>query len=170
MTLKNSLSTLLSGKFLPTFSRTILRDGQLYYLTTLVLNIVVIVVYYLNIPWLSSCTFGIPLFVLINTLAAHVYRNLRFKVCLDQTITTSVLHKNLMGMGVVGNSTTGAGSPLSNTKPNDRDPHGRILDITFKRSVTPTTTSTLETGMRRHSMGNFGSEVGRLDLEKQGGI
>jgi hypothetical protein len=32
MTLKNGLRVLLFGKFLPAFSKTILRDGQLYYL------------------------------------------------------------------------------------------------------------------------------------------
>jgi hypothetical protein len=32
MTLKNGLRILILGKFLPAFSKTILRDGQLYYL------------------------------------------------------------------------------------------------------------------------------------------
>lgn len=32
LTLKNSLRVLIFGQFLPAFSRSVLRDGQLYYL------------------------------------------------------------------------------------------------------------------------------------------
>ena len=137
--------------------------------STLLVNMLVIIVYHLNIPSLTPCTFGVPLFVLMNTLAAHIYRNIRFKVYTDQTITSSALNRNLIGMGA-GTTDTGIRPSSSlNPKSNNRDP--LVMNITFQRTVT--TTSTTGTGTRRHSMGEISSirgDVGPLDLEKQDGM
>lgn len=127
----------------------------------LLLNIIVVILYYLDLPWFSSCTVGIPLFTLINIVAAHIYRNIRFKVYTDHTITSSAFNtKDLMGIGLAARSRARTPVlPLSEPKANSR----HVLDITFKRS---TTTST-GTGARRHSYSSIQGGVGRLDLEKQ---
>lgn len=131
---------------------------------TLLVNIVVMVVYYLDLPWLSSCTIGMPLFALMNSVAAHIYRNIRFKVYTDHTITSSVLNKDLIGLSA--SDPTGAGvpnSPSSKHKSNSR----HVLDITFQRSVTTSS----ETGARPDSYStSIQGGAGILDLEKQDGV
>jgi len=88
--------------------------------TILLLNIVVIIAYHTSNPWLSNCTFGFPLFVLMNTLAGQIYRNIRFHVY-DQPITS--------GLTRVGMKAPGVGSPGYPSWSNS------VLDIS-KRSVT----------------------------------
>jgi hypothetical protein len=82
------------GKHLFPFTRSLFNDGQAYYLSvfslpihipfflycfcsaTLILNTVVIALPLMSKPFVTPCTLGSPLLVLINNMASHVYRNL----------------------------------------------------------------------------------------------
>jgi hypothetical protein len=90
----NDFTNILFGRNMVPIARSLLFDGQAYYLfvffasipgfsfsssdhsATLVLNVIVIVLPLLPKPFVSPCTLGGPLFVLISNLACHVYRNL----------------------------------------------------------------------------------------------
>jgi hypothetical protein len=92
----------------------------------------VIIAYHARNPWLSNCTFGFPLFVLMNTLAGQIYRNVRFHVY-DHTISSSAINKSLTRAGM---NAPAVGSPGYPSWSNS------VLDIS-KRS---------ETGERQHSI------------------
>jgi len=140
--------------------------------STLLFNVVVIISYSVEYPWLSNCTFGFPLFVLMNTLAGHIYRNIRFKVYMDQTINSSVINKNLTRAPTTTTTTT---LPTSTLSPNPTSDDRHVLDNIFKRSGTVVTTTW--TGPTRHSLHSIEEDGiqghggdGRRDLEKQDDI
>jgi hypothetical protein len=90
---RGRFTTIVLGKHLLPLTRSLLRDGQAYYLSvflllsqdyfftfnysaTLILHVLIIILPLLPKPFITPCTLGGPLFVLISNLACHVYRNL----------------------------------------------------------------------------------------------
>jgi hypothetical protein len=104
-----------------------------------------------------------PLYVLMNTLAGHIYRNIRFRVYTDHSITSSVVNKDLRKLGVATGSCI---SHSSNPTSVSSDPYK--LDIVFKKSATTTS----PTGFSHLVDVGRGiqSDVGRLDSEKLGDV
>ncbi|KAF9552837.1 hypothetical protein CPC08DRAFT_698243 [Agrocybe pediades] len=77
----NNVKVMVLGHHLPSFSRALLKDGQAYYLTTISLNIVTIALFFnTSISVAYRSVIGIPNIVLMNSMACHVYRNIRFGV------------------------------------------------------------------------------------------
>jgi hypothetical protein len=101
----------------------------------------------------------------MNTLAGHIYRNIRFNVYTEPSITTSNINRDLMRMRPAA-STSGAGFPRPSSKPNSDGLHR--LQIILQRPATTTS----EPGARRQSLHSTGgersSEIGGLDSAKQG--
>ncbi|KAJ3505267.1 hypothetical protein NLJ89_g7506 [Agrocybe chaxingu] len=63
------------GDYLPAFSRGLLQDGQVYYLTTITTNLLTIVVFYFQfVPVVYRAMFAVPNAVLMNIMACRVYR------------------------------------------------------------------------------------------------
>src|SRR5260221_1849665 len=120
--------------------------------TTLLFNVVVILSYYLEYPWLSNCTFGFPLFVLMNTLAGHIYRNIRLKVYMDQTITSSIINRNFI-RAATSTSAIPRSSLSSNPTSNGRRSGSTIGIDAIRHSL--------------HSIEESHGEDGMRDLEKQ---
>ncbi|CAA7267685.1 unnamed protein product [Cyclocybe aegerita] len=72
---KGGLQELLRGRYLPTFSRGLLQDGQFYYLTTVTTNLLTAVIFFFDsIPAGYRTMLIIPNIVLTNIMACRVYR------------------------------------------------------------------------------------------------
>jgi len=87
----NNIQVMVFGRHLPSFSRALLKDGQAYYLTTISLNLITVSLFFnRSIPVVYRSFIGIPNIVLMNSMACHVYRNVRFGVYVENasTITT----------------------------------------------------------------------------------
>ncbi|KAF8154825.1 hypothetical protein B0H34DRAFT_538909 [Crassisporium funariophilum] len=92
-TLKNGVKNILSGKHLPAFSRALLHDGQAYYLSTVGVNFMTVVIYSIpSVPSVYRSIFGVPNIMLMNVLACRVYRNTKFGVFKEEvTLNTEIL-------------------------------------------------------------------------------
>jgi len=74
------------GKHLPAFSRSLLQDGQVYYLSTVGLAFLsVIFITVKSIPAVYRSAIGIPDIMLINVMACRVYRNTKFGIFKETT-------------------------------------------------------------------------------------
>ncbi|CAA7262428.1 unnamed protein product [Cyclocybe aegerita] len=70
-----SLRALLRGDYLPAFSRGLLQDGQVYYLTTVTTNLMTVIIFYFTfVPAVYRAMFAVPNAVLMNMMACRVYR------------------------------------------------------------------------------------------------
>ncbi|CAA7262441.1 unnamed protein product [Cyclocybe aegerita] len=70
-----SLRAFLRGDYLPAFSRGLLQDEQIYYLTTVTTNLMTGVVFYLTfVPVVYRAMLAVPNAVLMNMMACCVYR------------------------------------------------------------------------------------------------
>jgi len=89
------------GKHLMPMARSLLHDGQAYYLATLILNVIVIILPLLSNPFVTPCTLGGPLFVLVSNLACHVYRNLVNMKYRDHEVFLQLYDGRWGGVGLV---------------------------------------------------------------------
>ncbi|KAJ7441652.1 hypothetical protein B0H11DRAFT_2095864 [Mycena galericulata] len=69
------MKALFSGAYLPSFSRSLLVDGQLYYMISVISNIVVMTMVYVNVSPLYRGFLNIPNVALTSAMACRVYRN-----------------------------------------------------------------------------------------------
>ncbi|KAF9553161.1 hypothetical protein CPC08DRAFT_767748 [Agrocybe pediades] len=77
----NNVKVMVFGHHLPSFSRALLKDGQAYYLTIISLNLVTIALFFnTSISVVYRSFIGVPNIVLMNSMACHVYRNVRLGV------------------------------------------------------------------------------------------
>ncbi|KAF8800060.1 hypothetical protein BYT27DRAFT_7236154 [Phlegmacium glaucopus] len=75
------------GKHLPAFSRSILHDGQVYYLSTVGLCFLTVTLYTIkSVPAVYRSAVGIPNVMLINVMACRVYRNTKFGIFRETTV------------------------------------------------------------------------------------
>ncbi|KAF9562364.1 hypothetical protein CPC08DRAFT_634197 [Agrocybe pediades] len=73
---QGGLRSLVSGVNMPDFSRSILRGGQLYYLTTSVSNVLTLTILSIqSAPTAYRTMFMVPNVMLINTMASRVFRD-----------------------------------------------------------------------------------------------
>ncbi|KAH7924531.1 hypothetical protein BV22DRAFT_1090750 [Leucogyrophana mollusca] len=78
---KTRAKAFLYGKYLPAFSRTLLRDGQLYYLITVGSNLLTVVMIYMSaVPVPYRTMFPVPNVMLTNAMACHVFRSTKLGV------------------------------------------------------------------------------------------
>ncbi|EGN97842.1 hypothetical protein SERLA73DRAFT_168972 [Serpula lacrymans var. lacrymans S7.3] len=69
-----------SGHYLPHFTRMLLRDGQVYYLITVISNLVVVIVILItSIPGAYRAMLSVPNMVITNAMACRVFRSTRLR-------------------------------------------------------------------------------------------
>ncbi|KAJ7769171.1 hypothetical protein DFH07DRAFT_954405 [Mycena maculata] len=74
---KDLIKALFSGVYLPSFSRSLFVDGQVYYMFSVISNIVVTTMVYANVSPLYRGFLNIPNITLTSAMACRVYRNTR---------------------------------------------------------------------------------------------
>jgi len=75
-TVKDGLRTLFLGEYLPAFSRAVLQDGQMYYLTTVTSNLLTLIMLYVHaVPVAYRTMFTVPNIVIMNVMGCRVFRN-----------------------------------------------------------------------------------------------
>ncbi|KNZ79350.1 hypothetical protein J132_10547 [Termitomyces sp. J132] len=89
-----SIKSILLGKYLPTFSRALLQDGQVYYLVSVTSNIVVAVITWVG-DGLIIMMFAVFNVVLTNMMACRVFRHTKISNFREETISTRCLASQL---------------------------------------------------------------------------
>ncbi|KAF9473269.1 hypothetical protein BDN70DRAFT_886012, partial [Pholiota conissans] len=90
MGIKDGFMVAFSGKYLPTFSRGMLKDGQKYYLLSLIFNLMtVVIIFNTSVPVTMRSMWVTPNVVLTNIMACRVYRNTRFSCLEEWEVSTS---------------------------------------------------------------------------------
>ncbi|KAF9457888.1 hypothetical protein BDZ94DRAFT_161269 [Collybia nuda] len=70
----------LFGKYLPTFSNSLLRDGEKYYMVTMVVNLLVVILNFApRVPMTYRSTFLSPAVGLTNIMACRVFRHTKMR-------------------------------------------------------------------------------------------
>ncbi|KAF4618686.1 hypothetical protein D9613_009933 [Agrocybe pediades] len=115
----NNVQVMVFGHHLPSFSKALLKDGQAYYLTTISLNLVTIALFFCNTSAVYKAFFGVPNVVLMNSMACHVYRNVRLGVYIGSTGTTTMSKNDrtstiLIGQGWNVNTNVARGNHVVN--------------------------------------------------------
>ncbi|KAF8961492.1 hypothetical protein BDZ97DRAFT_1828505, partial [Flammula alnicola] len=105
---KKGFMTLLLGHYLPAFSRVMLQDGQMYYLTSLTTGLLSVILLFIPASPAYKILFTLPNVVLMHIMACRVFRNTKFGRFKEASISTTQLR-----FTAVGNRTTGPGIPLS---------------------------------------------------------
>ncbi|KAJ3504167.1 hypothetical protein NLJ89_g8081 [Agrocybe chaxingu] len=73
--LSGGVAAFFRGDYLPAFSRGLLQDGQIYYLTTVTTSLLTVIVFYFPlIPVVYRAMFAVPNAALMNIMACRVYR------------------------------------------------------------------------------------------------
>ncbi|KAF9047784.1 hypothetical protein BJ165DRAFT_1610475 [Panaeolus papilionaceus] len=79
--LKMGVKTFLFGTSLPTLSKALLQNGQVYFLSTVGINIITVIIFYIDrIPVPYRLIMGIPDIVLMNVMACRIYRNTKLGI------------------------------------------------------------------------------------------
>jgi hypothetical protein len=98
-TLKHSFRVLIFGDYMPMFSKAMLHDGQAYYLTTVTINLVaVIMLFNQSVPTILRTVFWVSNVVIVNIMASRVFRNTIFGRFRETEIATSLISKELRGV------------------------------------------------------------------------
>ncbi|PPR01380.1 hypothetical protein CVT24_006218 [Panaeolus cyanescens] len=78
---KTSVKTFLFGSSLPTLSKALLQNGQAYFLSTVGINLITVIMFYItSIPATYRLIIGIPDIVLMNVMACRIYRNTKLGI------------------------------------------------------------------------------------------
>ncbi|KAK6996016.1 hypothetical protein R3P38DRAFT_3371410 [Favolaschia claudopus] len=86
---KRNFRAFLTGEYLPRFSRAILKDGQLYYLSAVTVNLIVVAMFYEHsLPDIYRTMFTTVSVMVTNTMAGLVFRNTKLGVH-EHILTTS---------------------------------------------------------------------------------
>ncbi|KAF9043113.1 hypothetical protein BJ165DRAFT_1529231 [Panaeolus papilionaceus] len=88
--IRSGVKTLMFGEYLPAFSKTLFQDGQAYYLTTVTTNLMTVIMLYIEaVPITYRTMFTVPNIALMNIMACRVFRNTKFGVFRETSISTS---------------------------------------------------------------------------------
>ncbi|KAF8898016.1 hypothetical protein CPB84DRAFT_1781151 [Gymnopilus junonius] len=75
---RNGFRVIIFGRYLPAFSKALLKDGQIYFLTTVSLAIVATATFYSpGVSPLVSVAFAFPNVAMMNLMGSQIYRNTR---------------------------------------------------------------------------------------------
>ncbi|THU80217.1 hypothetical protein K435DRAFT_785517 [Dendrothele bispora CBS 962.96] len=86
---RNRASSFFTGRCLPAFSRSFLRDGQLFYTMSFFLTVQIIVLY---IPPQYNLIPDPLYLVLLNILACYVFRNVKLGKIREESLSISSIH------------------------------------------------------------------------------
>ncbi|KJA22358.1 hypothetical protein HYPSUDRAFT_41000 [Hypholoma sublateritium FD-334 SS-4] len=93
---KDSMRILFSGRGLPRFTRSLLVDGQLYYLITLITGLATfILVYTPSVPQVLRPVGINPYLAVVNIMACRVFRRTRAGLIRETEISTSVMAEEI---------------------------------------------------------------------------
>ncbi|CAK5266326.1 unnamed protein product [Mycena citricolor] len=106
---------LICGKYLPSFSRSLFVDGQVYYMVSVISNILVTLMVYLPVSPLYHGLLAVPNMALTSVMACRVYRNTRLG--LSQRPTALTLPTTTTRNQHIGNHTTLNAIPLQFSGP-----------------------------------------------------
>ncbi|KAJ7466245.1 hypothetical protein B0H11DRAFT_2307579, partial [Mycena galericulata] len=74
--LRHNIKTFVTGEYLPHFSRALLKDGQLYYLSAVTVNLLVVIMFYNKaVSQVYRTMFTVPGLMVTNAMACLVFRN-----------------------------------------------------------------------------------------------
>ncbi|KAJ7883270.1 hypothetical protein B0H13DRAFT_1629112 [Mycena leptocephala] len=74
-----NIRAFVTGEYLPQFSKAVLKDGQLYYVITVISNaIATILVFNTNLSVTYRTMFSVSNVMVTNAMACHVFRNTKF--------------------------------------------------------------------------------------------
>jgi len=90
--LRTGVKTLISGAYLPAFSKTLFQDGQVYYLTTVTTNLLTVIMLYIYaVPITYRTMFTVPNITLMNIMACRVFRHTKFGMFKETSISSNKL-------------------------------------------------------------------------------
>ncbi|KAF9471946.1 hypothetical protein BDN70DRAFT_973215 [Pholiota conissans] len=85
--LRRGFRIVVFGHYLPIFSKTLLQDGQIYYLTTITTSLLTVILLYLPFAPSYKILFTLPNIVLVNIMACHVFRSTKLgRRCADESM------------------------------------------------------------------------------------
>ncbi|KAJ3500336.1 hypothetical protein NLJ89_g9846 [Agrocybe chaxingu] len=91
-TVENGLRTGLFGANLSRFTRGLLQDGQVYYMSTVVINVMNLIIYYNeSIPIVYRTSLTMPNIMLMNVMACRVFRRTKFGIYRETTVVQNEL-------------------------------------------------------------------------------
>ncbi|KAJ7278019.1 hypothetical protein C8J57DRAFT_1308398 [Mycena rebaudengoi] len=99
--LKGDFRAFWTGEYLPQFSKTVLQDGQVYYLTAVAVNLLCGIMYYNQAVTESyRVMFTVSNVMITNCMACAVFRNTKFGYH-SRVVTTSELMSRTAGSSIV---------------------------------------------------------------------
>ncbi|KAF4609851.1 hypothetical protein D9613_010431 [Agrocybe pediades] len=88
--LKDGVRTLVFGVHMPAFSKSLLQDGQAYYLTTVTTSLMTVIMLYIKaVPVSYQTMFTVPNIMLMNIMACRVFRNTKFGIFRENTYSSA---------------------------------------------------------------------------------
>ncbi|KAF9041330.1 hypothetical protein BJ165DRAFT_1406291 [Panaeolus papilionaceus] len=93
------VKALVLGDYLPTLSKALLQDGQVYYLTTITTGLTsVIILFVPGIPsYILRTMLTVPNITLMNIMACRVFRKTKFGLFRETSISTTMIFGSLEG-------------------------------------------------------------------------
>ncbi|PPQ87208.1 hypothetical protein CVT25_014181, partial [Psilocybe cyanescens] len=86
---KNGVRAMVFGDYMPAFSRALLQDGQMYYLTTISTGLLAFVMLFMTgVEVTYKTTFLVPNIMLMNIMACYVFRKTKFGIFAENGIST----------------------------------------------------------------------------------
>ncbi|KAH9476102.1 hypothetical protein JR316_0011672 [Psilocybe cubensis] len=106
--IKQGVRAMVFGHYMPAFSRALLQDGQIYYLTTITTGLLAFVMLFITsaeVTW--KTTFLVPNMMLMNIMACHVFRKTKLGIFTESGVSTI----NPPTLPIAFHVPTGASSP-----------------------------------------------------------
>ncbi|KAF8806081.1 hypothetical protein BYT27DRAFT_7191383, partial [Phlegmacium glaucopus] len=95
-TVRNSVRVLILGDYLPVFSKAMLQEGQVYYLITVTITLVTVIMLCIQtIPPILQVIFVLPNVVIMNIMACRVFRNTMLGSFREGEISSSSILRDL---------------------------------------------------------------------------
>ncbi|KAF9047787.1 hypothetical protein BJ165DRAFT_1387746 [Panaeolus papilionaceus] len=106
--MKATVETFVFGKHLPLLSKALLKNGQAYFLSTVAVSLLNLVVYYIDaLPQSYRLIMGEPDIVLINIMACRIYRNTRLGIFELPTMRSTPTSNSAIRFAPTGIAATG---------------------------------------------------------------
>ncbi|PPR04830.1 hypothetical protein CVT24_010251 [Panaeolus cyanescens] len=146
--LKGNLKTAFLGYRLPMLSKALLQDGQVYYLTTISLNLVTDVLFFTKtgVPIVYRSFIGVPNIVLMNSMACYVFRNVKFGV-FNQALSRVSVSNHRTTIHGHENGRNGMSALVFHHTMQTAEPTRTVLDNTNELSTRKVTYGEKDAGM-----------------------
>ncbi|KDR70733.1 hypothetical protein GALMADRAFT_230017 [Galerina marginata CBS 339.88] len=123
---------LFTGGNLPMFSKGLLQDGQVYYLSTTSVHLLNMILFNVHsIPIAYRFILGVPTQVIMNIMACRVFRNTKFGVMFHQLSVN--LPSSQMAPGTRKETSTAVTIEFTKTQERDTDVELGVMQVSGKR-------------------------------------